>query len=261
MPFRLLVVAISVLTLGACAQDETDVPEESVETSAIEILEPKDEAKIEGNVVDLEVEVTGIEIVKADGDTSGDTGHFHVFIDREPVDVGEAIPMEAGVVHSADNPIRITGLSKGSHTFTVVVGDGAHNRITLPDDEEPEATVTVEVQGPIVDATAPAEIATGQDLTIEVTVDGVTLVAADKDEGPEGTTGHLHVLIDPATPPAANGQPIPRDEKNIHTTETTIKLPSSILPSGVHTIWIVLGNKTHVPFSPLVLDKITVTVK
>lgn len=261
MLFRLLIVAISVLLLGACAQNETDAPDESVETSALEILEPNDGAKIKGNVVDLKVEVTGIEIVKADGDTSGDTGHFHVFIDRESVDVGEVIPREAGIVHSVDNPIRITGLSKGRHTFTVVVGDGAHNRIALPNDDEAEATVTVEVQGPTVDATAPSEIAAGQDLTIEVTVDGVTLVAADKDQGSEGTTGHLHVLIDPATAPAANGQPIPKDEKNIHTTETTIKILSSVLPTGEHTIWVVLGNKTHVPFSPLVLDKITITVK
>src|SRR5947209_65090 len=39
---------------------------------------------VQGNVVTIPVTVKGIDIVKANGDTSGKTGHFHVFIDKEP---------------------------------------------------------------------------------------------------------------------------------------------------------------------------------
>jgi hypothetical protein len=260
---RLFIIAVCITVLGACAQQQEPeaTTQSPAKSSSITISEPKDGAEIKGNVIDLKVEVEGIQIVKADGDTSGKTGHFHVFIDKDPVDIGEVVPREAGIIHSADNPIQITGLTKGSHTLTVVVGDGAHKRLALPDDDEAEASVEVEVEGPSVDASAPAEIAAGAELTIDVKVDGVTLVGADKDQGPAGTTGHLHVIVDPATAPAANGQPIPKDERNIHTTETSIKIATSLLTPGEHTIWIVLGDKSHIPFAPLVADKITVTVK
>ena len=261
---KLLCLAVLMAALtGACATEtKSDAePKEKMKVAALTISSPENGASIKGNVVDLEIKVTGINIVKADGDTSGKSGHFHVFIDRDPVAVGEVIPKEAGIVHSADNPIRITGLTKGEHEFTVVVGDGAHKRIALPDDAEPAATVEVDVEGPSVDASAPAELAAGQELTIEVKVDGVTLVGADADQGPAGTTGHLHVLVDPAAAPAADGKAIAKDERNIHTTSTSIKIPAALLTPGEHTIWVVLGDKTHVPFGPLVADKITVTVK
>jgi hypothetical protein len=239
------------LILGACAQE---APEEQI---SLGITSPTGGATIKGNVVVLDVEAEGITIVKADGDTSGTTGHFHVFIDKDPVAAGAVIPVEAGVVHSPDDPITIPGLSVGRHTFTLVLGDGAHNRIG-----EFEEEVSLTIQGPSVDATAPAEAAAGQQISLNFTVEGVTLVAAAQDPGtPPGGTGHLHVLIDPATPPTANGQPIPPNEegKIYHTAEASFTIPA--LTAGAHTIWIVLGDKTHIPFDPLVADKLTVTVK
>ncbi|MGH2759370.1 MAG: hypothetical protein ACRDKJ_07360, partial [Actinomycetota bacterium] len=100
----LAVAFVLALLAAACAQE----PEQSME-----IADPPD--TVEGNVVSMEANVQGIEIVKADGDESGDSGHFHAFIDRRPVDVGEVIPKEAGVVHTADNPIKLYGLSVGDH--------------------------------------------------------------------------------------------------------------------------------------------------
>lgn len=221
---------------------------------SVEITSPADGAKIEGNVVDLDVEVTDFEVVKADGDTSGKSGHFHVFVDKEPPAAGTVISKEAGIVHSTDDPIRLTGLSVGEHKLTVVLGDGTHARVG-----DSEATRTVTVEGPSVDASAPAEIAAGQELQIDLEVEGVEIVAADKDQGEAGTTGHFHILVDPASPPKADGNPIAKDEKNIHTTETSYKLAG--LAPGEHNIWVVVGDKTHVPFEPLVMDKLTVMVK
>ena len=260
---RLLMVGICAVLLCACTQQDQDKdePKKTEDPAALQILEPADEATIEGNVVELKLEVDGLEIVKADGDTSGKTGHFHVFIDRDAVAVGETIPKEAGIIHSTSNPIKVTGLSKGSHELTVVVGDGTHKRIGLAGDEDASASVNVEVEGPSVDASAPTELTLGQDLTIEVKVDGVSILAADKDEGAAGTTGHLHAFIDPAEDPAADGKPIPKDATHIHTTETSIKVAAALLTAGEHTIWIVLGDKSHIPYGPLVADKVTFTVK
>ena len=99
------------------------------------------EAKVEGDAAVLTMKVGGVTIVAADGDTSGDSGHFHVFIDREPVAEGETIPKEDGIVHSAENPIRVPGLSKGEHELTVVLGDGNHSRIH--GDVEADTMVTI----------------------------------------------------------------------------------------------------------------------
>lgn len=209
---------------------------------------------MKGNVVDLDVTATGIEIRKADGDSSGKSGHYHVFIDRAPVAPGAVIPREAGVVHSTDDPIRLTGLGVGTHRLALVLGDGTHARIGSA-----IAETTIEVQGPSVDASAPAEVPSGQDLVVEIAVEGVQIVAAASDQGAPGTTGHLHVLIDPASPPAADGKPLPKDDRNIHTTETTVRL--SGLAPGEHTIWVVLGDRAHIPYGPLVADRVLVTVK
>src|SRR4051794_40004775 len=70
---------------------------------------------VAGNVVTIPVTVKGIKIVKADGDTSGKTGHFHVFIDRRPLKPGATIPKLRGIVHTADNPIKLYGLTPGTH--------------------------------------------------------------------------------------------------------------------------------------------------
>lgn len=99
------------------------------------------ETKVEGDTAVLTMKVGGVTIVAADGDTSGNSGHYHVFIDREPVKEGEVIPKEAGIVHSADNPIRVPGLSPGEHELTVVLGDGNHTRIH--GDVEADTMVTI----------------------------------------------------------------------------------------------------------------------
>jgi hypothetical protein len=252
--------AISVLfLLAAGCGDANDRPALSgiVTTStaapqpgaSIEITSPEDGAVVKGNVVKLEVDTGALTLVKPDGDTSGKTGHLHVFIDREPPPAGTVIPKEPGIVHSADNPVVLTGLHVGTHKLTVVYGDGTHARLGDASD-----SITVDVKGPSVDATAPPTAKAGQPVTMTVAVEGVSLVAADGDTS--GSTGHLHVFID-RTPTAA-GQAIPKEDGIIHTTETTITLPG--MAPGEHTIWVVLGDGAHVPFKPEVTDKVVITV-
>lgn len=247
------------LSLAACQMEAEDKDEDKMkdEGPSLSITSPKNNSTVDGNVVTLALKVKGITIIKAaDGDTSGKNGHFHVFVDKEPVAPGVVIPREAGIIHTTDNPVSITGLGIGEHTFKVVFGDSTHARIG-----DAVASVTVSVKGPSVDIDGSVtEYTSGQDVTLAFTVQGVNLVKADADAAGSKTTGHLHIFLDPATAPTADGQPISRtDEKIIHTTETSYAFKG--LAVGEHTIWLVLGDKNHVPFSPLVADKIVITVK
>ena len=73
--------------------------------------------------------------------------------------------------------------------------------------------------------------------------------------------GHHHLLVDTTLRPEQLTQPIPVDEHHLHfgkgQTETTLTLPP-----GKHTLQLVLGDWSHVPFNPSVQSAvITVNVK
>src|SRR5205814_912807 len=92
----------------------------------LRITGPAKGAAIKGNVVSLALGVGGISLVKADGDTSGRTGHLHVFVDRDPVRPGQVIPKDPGIIHTTDTTISVPPLAPGEHTLWVVLGDGNH---------------------------------------------------------------------------------------------------------------------------------------
>jgi uncharacterized protein (DUF736 family) len=247
-----LFAAVAALALlgAACAGDDATPTVATSRTTqpagpSVSITSPKDGAHIAGNVVSLALQAKDIAIVKADGDTSGTTGHFHVFVDKVPVAAGAAIDKAPGIIHSIDDPLLVPGLSVGKHTLTVVLGNGNHQRIGNSSD-----SVTVTVDGPSLDATAPAAIKSGQPLSIDVAVVGVTLVKADGDTS--GKTGHLHAFVD--VPPVAPGAAIPTDNAAI------IHSVIQGLAPGEHTIWVVLGDGTHTAFKDSVRDKVTVVV-
>jgi len=77
--------------------------------TVLAIVSPAAGTEIKGNVVTLDVTSSGITITAADGDTSGHTGHYHVFVDREPVEPGEVIPVAADIIHTTDEE---SGLGK-----------------------------------------------------------------------------------------------------------------------------------------------------
>lgn len=250
LPFLVLAGA-SLLTLFAttCQNGETAITDGGAEGVSVAITSPEDGSSTKGNVVTLSLEANDIEIISADGDTSGETGHFHIFVDQVPVGPGEVIPEGDAVIHTTETEVVIAGLRPGLHTFVVVLGDGTHTRIGSFADE-----VSVSVEGPSVTATAPAEISSGEVLQIQAQVEGIEIVAADGDTS--GETGHLHVLVDPPSPPAL-GTPIPADGA-IHTTSLTIQVPD--LTTGEHTLWVVVGDGTHAPLDPLVAAIVKVTV-
>jgi hypothetical protein len=74
-------------------------------------------------------------------------------------------------------------------------------------------------------------------------------------------TGHHHLLIDTTLSPEQLTQPIVSDAQHLHfgggQTETELTLPR-----GGHTLQLVLGDWSHIPFNPpIVSSVITITVK
>ncbi len=74
-------------------------------------------------------------------------------------------------------------------------------------------------------------------------------------------TGHHHLLINTQLDADRMGQPIPADDQHVHfgggQTEAVIELPS-----GEHTLQLVLADAAHVPFSPSIeSERITITVQ
>ncbi len=250
---RVVVLTIAVALLaGACGTSDegaNDQPGDEEVSLALGSVP----STVEGNVVTIPVTVEGVDIIKPDGDDSGDSGHFHIFVDKEPVAVGETMPKERGIVHSADNPIKIWGLEPGEHEFTVVLGNGVHERIE-PGAEE---SVTVDVKGPSVWGTVPATIEKDDDAVVDLASEGVEIVKADGASSKE--SGHYHVLVDPKVPPVA-GEVIapPEDGKIFHTFEESVTIEG--LETGEHIIWVVLGDGLHEAFDPPVMDKRTITV-
>jgi hypothetical protein len=74
-------------------------------------------------------------------------------------------------------------------------------------------------------------------------------------------TGHHHLIIDATLSPEEVKEPIASDAQHVHfgggQTETMVTLPP-----GKHTLQLVLGDWSHVPFNPPIMSTaVTVTVK
>jgi len=83
---------------------------------------------------------------------------------------------------------------------------------------------------------------------------GVAPAGVDKPD-----TGHHHLLINADLPPM--NEPIPNNRTHLHfgggQTETVLDLPP-----GKYTLQLMLADKDHIPFDPLVISKkITITVR
>jgi len=201
------------------------------------IVSPATGDVIQGNVVHLDVTSSGITIVPADGSSSGRRGHYHVFVDRDPVTPGAVIPVAADIIHTNDDPIVIPGLHVGPHRVTVVYGDGTEHRIGFT-----EAATSFTVAGPSIDATAPRNVPAGQPVVLTVAVEGLTI--------PQDA--RLFVAVDSMV-----GAVEPFGEGAIQSTDTTIEV---LVTTGTHRLLVVAGSAEGVPLDPLVMDEVVVTV-
>ncbi|HWB71155.1 MAG TPA: DUF4399 domain-containing protein [Egibacteraceae bacterium] len=143
----MVVLSLFALLTAGCTQEQERQAREAVEEATREAGEAAGQATeavgqlgepevqitspTEGETVSapvtLQVEVSGFDLVPADGDTSGETGHLHAFVDREPTPPGEPIPTgQDDIIHFAQTSLQLEDLEPGEHRVTVVAGDGTH---------------------------------------------------------------------------------------------------------------------------------------
>lgn len=251
----ILPILAMLLLLAACGRDNPtlDAPTGNPQALSVNITSPENGAQVAGNVVVVTVESEGIEVTDADGDISGESGHYHVFIDQDPVATGETISDGPEVIHFSGDSVAIPGLAVGMHKFTVVLGDGSESRIGRG-----SSVIEVEVTGPSIDATAPATAPMAVGFTVDTAVTGVEITDPAGDPG-TGGTGHLDLVIDPRSDPFDTDQPLPADSSHIHSTGTSTEVTG--LKEGDHTIWVVLTDKNHVPVKPPVADRVVVEIR
>lgn len=202
-----------------------------------------------GNTATLELSASGLRLVEPDGDTSGRTGHFVVFVDAEPVGVGARVEPGEGVIEAFENPVRVTGLGVGSHELAVVVADGASRRMN-----DHLATATVRVKPPTLKASAPRENAAGAPVPVSIEVEGVQPAPAGPDTS--GATGHFALFVDREPPPP--GDPVPVERGIVHSADLVVNVPD--LEGGEHFVWVVLLKGDRTPFDPLVADRVVFEV-
>lgn len=249
-----VVALAAVVVLPACGGDDSAVAAKELRRemagAELKIDGVPTDGHLAGNVVELKLSGAGdVAIVKPNGDTSGKTGHFVVFVDRPVVAFNEKIPDEPDVIESEDSSVVLAGFVAGKHVVGVALADGEHKRIGTA-----EVQASFDVSGVTVRATAPKKLPANQTVVISVAVEQVGVVT------PEGSTaqgtGHFDVFID--RKPTAAGQPVPTERGVIHTADQNISVPN--LSAGIHTVWVVLVKGDETPFDPMIADKVTVDV-
>jgi hypothetical protein len=131
-PTRVVTAPIAVLIVSSyvgCAGGEREHRDE-VAVPAVEIVQPTDGTSMPGPDVQIELAVEHVSLAPA-GTDEPNTGHLHLFINRELTPEGEVIPVGAGIVHlgQAQRSHVLEALAPGDYVVIAVLGDWAHVRI------------------------------------------------------------------------------------------------------------------------------------
>jgi hypothetical protein len=248
-----LAVTVALGALAGCGGDDSfERARELRRRNAgadLEIAGIPEDGVLLGNTATLELSASRLRVVEPDGDTSGRTGHFVVFVDAEPVPVGAEVEPGEGVIEAFENPVRVTGLDAGSHEVSVVVADGAGRRMN-----DHLATATMQVKPPTLNASAPEKNEAGAPVAISIEVEGVQPAPAGPDTS--GATGHFALFVN--REPTAMGDPVPVERGVIHSADLVVNVPE--LGGGEHFVWVVLLKGDKTPFDPLVADKVVFEV-
>lgn len=100
----------------------------------VEISSPQQGATVEGPDVTVELEAVGFQVVEA-GDTTANSGHHHLFLDRDVSPAGAPIPTEEGyIIHMGTGAAEYTfeAVEAGEHQLIAVVGDAVHVPVDPP---------------------------------------------------------------------------------------------------------------------------------
>lgn len=152
-------VVLSLLAAAACGGEEQGAtpdaagdarPEagageaaEGMSERRVVIARPEAGDTVEGPTVTVELDAHGFQVVPA-GDTTPNSGHHHLFLDRDVSPADEPIPAEEGhIVHMGDGSTTFTfeGVEPGDHRLIAVVGDAIHVPVSPPLQDTVEFTV------------------------------------------------------------------------------------------------------------------------
>ncbi len=139
-----IIAAVPLFTLAAYAFAQA--PAVTVRTPSpagakVYFIEPKDGATVKGPV-HVVMGLAGMGVAPAGVNADG-TGHHHVIVDLEKVDVNAALPMNDNHRHFGRGQTEtMLDLPAGTHTLQLVLGDRNH----VPHDPpvmSPKITITV----------------------------------------------------------------------------------------------------------------------
>jgi hypothetical protein len=124
------------LALGCGGPEAEPAPEAETAPAAptgpaprrVEILSPLEGDTVPGPDVTVRLAAHEFLVVPA-GDTTANSGHHHVFLDRDLSPTGAPIPAEAGfIVHLGNGAgeVVIPGVAAGPHRLITMVGNAGH---------------------------------------------------------------------------------------------------------------------------------------
>jgi hypothetical protein len=254
---------------------ETGGPTPSPPGAKAEFLDLKDGAVI-GPKTTIHFGLHGMGVAPA-GMKKPNTGHFHLLIDRDLPPLDRPIPNDENDLHygAGQTETELT-LPPGPHTLQLLLGDADHIPHTPPVySDKIHVTAVESLPSPaaaaqplppgtprpsppdarvyIISPVNGAYVPNTFTVRFGLTKMGVAPAGIDKPN-----TGHHHLLIDAPLPPL--DKPIPNDENHLHfgagQTETALTLPT-----GRHTLQLLLGDLAHLPHQPPVYsDPIVVYV-
>ncbi|NIP59495.1 MAG: DUF4399 domain-containing protein [Gemmatimonadetes bacterium] len=135
--FGVLLLAFGVVACGGETGEMVEGEEEETAAAGaaaasderrVEIVRPADGDTVEGPAVEVRLAAHGFTVVPA-GDTTPNSGHHHIFLDRDVSPPGEPIPTEAGhIMHMGDGSSTFVfdSVASGPHRLITVVGDAIH---------------------------------------------------------------------------------------------------------------------------------------
>lgn len=249
----------------ACSQTaQTGGPTPSPPGAKEEFVDLKDGAVI-GPKTTIHFGLHGMGVAPA-GTKKPNTGHHHLLIDTDLPPLDKPIPNDENHLHfgAGQTDVELT-LSPGPHTLQLLLGDADHIPHTPPVYSDKIYVTVVELPpAPAVVAQAASPGARHQSpegareyiiapengsyvpntFTVRFGLEKMGVAPAGVEKP---NTGHHHLLVDAPLPPL--DRPIPNDENHLHfgagQTETTLTLPT-----GRHTLQLLLGDAAHVPHEP-----------
>jgi hypothetical protein len=206
------------------------------------------------------------------GSDRPNSGHHHLLIDTPLPPLNEPIPNDFNHLHfgAGQTEAEVT-LAPGEHTLQLLLGDKDHVPHTPPVMSERIHVKVVQGQSTLGSPSAPEVPAYKRrpsppgakvylaypkmgavirpEFIVRFGLIGMGVAPAGVEKA---NTGHHHLLIDVPLPPM--NEPIPNDFSHLHfglgQTEAKIKLPT-----GAHTLQLLLGDENHVPHDPPIVSQ------